>query len=128
MLYMFLLYWDESAPSETPEKVIGEHMEFAQMARERGAYVLSESLGGASNATTVKVRDGKAIITDGPFAESKEAMGGFYIIDCEDLDEALEYAARIPDAKYLGVEVRPVMNVPNWDYQVGAQHKRHTMA
>lgn len=128
MLYLFLLYWNEADPPATPENVIGEHIAFARLARERGAYVASESVGGGSNATVVRVRDGKAVVTDGPFLETKEAMGGFYILDCTDLDEAIELAALMPDAKYLGVEVRPVMEVPDWDYAAAADRQRHPMA
>lgn len=127
MLYMFLLYWNESDPPAAPDVVIQEHFAFAREARARGAYVCSEAIGGSSNATTVRVRDGKALRSDGPFAETKEAMGGFYILDCKDLDEALEFAAEIPDAKYLGVEVRPVMHVPGWDYESTADRERQPM-
>jgi hypothetical protein len=127
MLYMFLLYWDEANPPAAAEDVIGEHFAFAKLARERGAYVCSEALGGASNATTVRVRDGKSVVTDGPFAEAKEAMGGFYILDCKDLDEALEFATQIPDAKYAGVEVRPIMHVPDWPYNDAPPRARHAM-
>src|SRR4249919_3244036 len=116
MLYMFLLYWDEKNPSAASEDVIEEHLAFAREARARGAYVCSEAIGGAAAATTLRIRDGKIVVTDGPFAEAKEVMGGFYILDCKDLDEALEFAAGIPDAKYSGVEIRPVMHVPDWDY------------
>jgi hypothetical protein len=126
MLYMILLYWDEANPVDG-ETIIGEHMKFAEQARAGGAYVLSESLGGIANATTVKVRDGDAIITDGPFIESKETMGGFYLLDCADLDEALEYAKNIPDAKHTAVEVRPVLHVPGWDYGPDDRHHRHPM-
>lgn len=125
MLYMFLLYWNEENPGAPSEVVIKEHFAFAEKARSRGAYVSSEALGGASNATTVRLRDGKAMVTDGPYLETKEAMGGYYILDCKDLDDALELAAMIPDAKYSGVEVRPVMSVPDWPYENGSQ--RHSM-
>jgi hypothetical protein len=127
MLYMFLLYWNENDPPAAPEEVIQEHFAFARQARKRGSYVFSEAIGGAATATTVRVRDDKPVLTDGPFAESKEVMGGFYVLDCKDLDEALDLAARIPDAKYLGVEVRPVMDVPGWDYGDTAGHTRHPM-
>lgn len=127
MLYMFLLYWDEKNPPAAPEDVIKEHFAFARQARARDAYVCSEAIGGASVATTLRVREGKAIITDGPFAEAKEVMGGFYILDCKDLDEALEFAAGIPDAKYAGVEVRPVMDVPDWDYGAMGSYRRQSM-
>lgn len=127
MLYMFLLYWNEADPPAPGEVVMKEHFAFGDEARERGAYVCSEAIGGGSVATTVRVRESKAMVTDGPFAESKEVMGGFYILDCRDLDEALEFAAKIPDAKYLGVEVRPVMEVPGWDYGDTACYRRRAM-
>ncbi len=127
MLYMFLLHWNQENPAVTPEEAIREHFAFTEEARARGAYVFSEALGGTAAATTVRVRDGKTMITDGPFAEAKEVMGGFYILDCKDLDEALEYAARIPDAKSSGVEVRPVMHVPGWDYGPTSEYSRQAM-
>lgn len=68
-----------------------------------------DALQGVETATTVRVRDGTTETTDGPFAETKETLGGFYILDCKDLDEAIEYAAKIPGAKYGSIEVRPVM-------------------
>lgn len=127
MLYMFLLHWNEQNPAVTPEEAIRAHFAFADEARARGAYVFSEAIGGTAAATTVRVRDGKTMITDGPFAEAKEVMGGFYILDCRDLDEALEYAAKIPDATSAGVEVRPVMQVPGWDYGPTAGRQRMAM-
>lgn len=126
MLYMFLLYWNESDPPTTSDNVIAEHFAFTGRARAAGQYVYSEAIGGAGTATTVRVRDGKTMLTDGAFAESKEMMGGFYVLDCKDLDEALELAVQMPDAKYLGVEVRPVMHVPGWDY--GETNNRQRMA
>lgn len=128
MLYMFLLYWNENDSPATPEEMIREHFAFTDQARARGAYVSSEAIGGTVAATTVRVRDGKTMITDGPFAEAKEVMGGFYILDCKDLDEALDFAARIPDARSAGVEVRPVMHVPGWDYGPTAEYSRQAMA
>ena len=65
-----------------------------------------------SAATTVRVRDGKRLTTDGPFAETKEVLGGYYVLDCENLDQALEYAAKIPSAEFGSIEVRPLMSVP----------------
>ena len=127
MLYMFLLHWNEENPAITPEEAIKEHFAFADSARAKGAYVASEAIGGTAAATTVRVRDGRTMITDGPFAEAKEVMGGFYILDCKDLDEALEYAAKIPDARSSGVEVRPVMHVPGWDYGATAGRVRQDM-
>jgi len=127
MLYMFLLHWNEQDPPVTPAEAIGAHFAFAKEARARGAYVSSEAIGGTAVATTVRIRDDKTMITDGPFAETREVMGGFYILDCKDLDEALDYAAKIPDAKWAGVEVRPVMDVPGWDYGATAGYARQSM-
>ena len=127
MLYMFLLHWNEQDSPVAPEQAIGEHFAFAHEARAGGAYVASEAIGGTAVATTVRVRDGKTMVTDGPFAEAKEVMGGFYILDCKDLDEALDYAARIPDAKWAGVEIRPIMHVPGWDYGATAGYSRQSM-
>lgn len=121
MLYAFLLYWNpETAPAEG---VIEQHMAFARAARERDAYVYSEALGGVDNATTVRVRNGEATTTDGPFAETKEVLGGLYVLDCADLDEAIEYAKQIPDAAAGAVEVRPVVNVPGWPYEIAADRR-----
>jgi hypothetical protein len=128
MLYMFLLYWDETNPDNpSQETVIAEHLVFTEAAQAGGVYVCSEAIGSAGNATTVRVRNGKTLVTDGPFAETKETMGGFYILDCKDLDEALEYAALIPDARSSGVEVRPVMHVPDWPYTFAADRQRSPM-
>lgn len=113
MLYMCLIYASEEADPKpgTPEfgPLMQAYMEFSEMVQKDGKMVSGEALQYVSTATTVAVRDGKTEITDGPFAETKEQLGGFYILDCTDLDEALKYAAQIPSAKYGRVEVRPVM-------------------
>jgi hypothetical protein len=127
MLYMFLLHSNEQDSPMNPEEAMGAHFAFAEEARARAAYVASEAIGGTAAATTVRVRDGKTMLTDGPFAEAKEVIGGFYILDCKDLDEALKYAAKIPNAKAAGVEVRPVMHVPGWDYGATAGYARQSM-
>jgi hypothetical protein len=124
MLYMFLLHWDPANPSED---AIEKHMSLTEKLRARHAYVYSEALGDTSAATTVRVRDGKTMITDGPYIESREVMGGFYLLDCKDLDDALDIAAQIPDAESAGVEVRPVMAVPGWDYGEMARYQRQMM-
>ena len=98
MLYMFLLHSEPG--TEWPADIIDQHLAFWREARERGAYVSSEALGGdLSAAITVRVRQGKILATDGPFAETREVLGGFYILDCANLDQAREYAAKIPDVK-----------------------------
>ena len=79
---------------------------------ESGAYVGANQLQPAGTATTVSVRDGETLVTDGPFAETKEVLGGYYLIDVETLDEALDWAARIPSARFGHIEVRPVVMRP----------------
>src|SRR5213594_4353527 len=107
MLYMFLLHSEPG--TEWPADIIDQHLAVWREARERGAYVSSEALGpDRTAARTVRVRGGNVLTTDGPFAETKEVLGGYYVLDCRDWDEALAYAAKIPDAKYGSVEVRPV--------------------
>ena len=86
---------------------------FTDHLRERGAMKGGEALDSTATATTVRVVDGKTITTDGPFAETKETLGGFYLVEAADLDEAIRYAAMIPGAKRGCIEVRPV-----WDYSV----------
>jgi hypothetical protein len=127
VLYLFLLYWDDTNPGGDMDEIMSAHHAVAATARSRDAYICSEAVGGRANATTVRIRDGKTLTTDGPYAETKEVMGGFYVIDCEDLDEALEYAAQIPDAKHGAVEVRPVMHVPGWDYGPTSNRVRQPM-
>ena len=84
---------------------------FTQHLRDRGAILAGEALHSTATATTVRVVDGRTITTDGPFAETKETLGGFYLVEAADLDEAIAYAAMIPGARYGSIEVRPV-----WDY------------
>jgi len=122
MLYMFLLYSEPGAA--WPSDIVDQHLAFWREARERGAYVSSEALGGdLTRARTVRVRGGNVLVTDGPFAETKELLGGYYILDCADLDEARAYAARIPDAKYGSVVIRPLVQVPGWPYpDAGRRH------
>ena len=127
MLYTFLLHRDENNPAVTPEEGMRAHLSFADDARAREAYVFSEAIGGTATATTVRVHDGKKMITDGPFAETKEVMGGFYILDCKDLDEALDYAAKLAHIGHA-VDVRPVMQLPGWDYGSVAGFTRQTMS
>jgi hypothetical protein len=113
MQYMLLIYsqpgrWDSLSDQER-EAVYGEYMAFGKELRERNAYVDGSELQSTTAATSVRVRDGEALVTDGPFAETKEALGGYYLIDVESLDEAIELAAKLPGAKHGTVEVRPVV-------------------
>ena len=115
MKYALLLYADEASwdglDAEGQAAVMGEYDAVTEAMKGAGAHLGGEGLQTTSTATTVRVRDGKPIVTDGPFVESKEALGGFYIVECASLDEALDWAARLPDARLGGVEVRPVLDV-----------------
>jgi hypothetical protein len=113
MRYLLLIYTEE--PTETaPEDVMAAEIEgydaFSQEVRDRGLYEAGEALHPTASATTVRVRDGQTVTTDGPFAETKEQLGGFYLIKARDLDEAIEVAAKIPGAKRGSVEVRPIFD------------------
>jgi hypothetical protein len=115
MRYALLIYTPE--PTEAPpEEVMKEEMDaynaFSREVRERGAFLGGEALQGTQSATTVQVRDGRTITTDGPFAETKEAFGGFYLVEAKDLDQAIKIAAMIPGAKRGSIEVRPIWEIP----------------
>lgn len=113
MKYMLLLANDPALEPSPDSEAFGPYMAewaaYSQALAEAGAMVSGEGLQGAEMASSVQVRDGKRIVTDGPFIESKEVIGGFYVIDVADLDEALDWAARIPNVHLGTVEVRPVM-------------------
>ncbi len=110
---MALIYGNEALGSQaTPEQMgamLAAYNVFGEEATKRGALVHGEALNPTTAATTVRVREGKTLITDGPFAETKEQLGGFYVLDCPSLDEALELAAKIPGAHTGSVEVRPII-------------------
>ncbi len=111
MRYLLLIYTPESTEASAQEEMIAEfaaYDAFTQWTRDRGMYQAGEALQPTSDATTVRVRDGRTVTTDGPFAETKEALGGFYMIDAPDLDAAIDAAARIPGAKHGAIEVRPI--------------------
>jgi hypothetical protein len=112
MKYMLLIYLEEQALSDTERQEC--YVESAELARNldaKGNYLAAAPLHPVSTATSVRVRDGKPLITDGPFAETREQFGGYFLVDAKDLDEALAIAARIPGARKGTVEVRPVMEV-----------------
>jgi len=109
MKYMLLITNDPSQfDPANAEKMHQEYMAFTQEILDSGEMVAGDPLEGADTATTVRVRGGKRATTDGPFAETKEVLGGYYIVDVKDLDRAVELAAKIPDARNAGVEVRPI--------------------
>ncbi len=113
MQYLVLIYSEEpTAPPDPAQigQVMAEYNGYSQMLRDRGAFVGGEALQPTSTATTVRVRDGQTMTTDGPFAETKEALGGYYLIEAKDLDEALALGAACPGAKYGSIEVRPIVD------------------
>ncbi|MEO0548793.1 MAG: YciI family protein [Pseudomonadota bacterium] len=114
MQYLCLIYSDEATGPQhgTPEfgPYMQGYMEFTAKVQEDGVFVAGEGLQPVATASTVTMETGKPEITDGPFAETKEQLGGFYLLDCPDLDTALKYAAQIPTATHGRIEVRPVMN------------------
>ena len=117
MKYACLIYADENDKSISPdpgdpgfEEMMGGYMAFSAAIEEAGVWVGGEPLELTSTATSVQLRDGEVLTTDGPFAETKEQLGGFYILECETLDEAIKWAAQIPHAATGTVEVRPVPN------------------
>ena len=106
MRYVLLIAGDESA--QPSEDVTPEYMEWMKEVSERGLLQGGERLRPTSDATTVRVRNGEVLSTDGPFAETKEQLGGYFIVDCKDLDEAIEVAGKLPGARGGSIEVRPI--------------------
>jgi len=109
---MLLVYLDEQALSETERETC--YVESAQLAHEiksNGQYLAANPLYPTSTATSVRVRDGKRFVTDGPFAETREQLGGYFLVDAKNLDEAIDIAARIPMARKGTVEIRPVIEI-----------------
>ena len=113
MKYLCLIYENENAWEQMPqpdmEKVLGEYFAFGEAIQKSGQYIAGNALQPTRTATTVRVRNGKVSTTDGPYVETKEQLGGYYLIDARDLNEAIQVASRIPGARFGGVEVRPVM-------------------
>jgi hypothetical protein len=113
MKYAFNIYGDESqraSASEEDQLAMSQaYGALTQEMQEKGVLVAGEGLYPTQTATTVRVRDGEQDVTDGPFAETKEQLGGFYVLDVKDLDEAIEWAAKIPGSQFGSVEIRPVM-------------------
>ena len=113
MKYLCLIYDDEKHwqkfPKEVQDQTMGEYMAFSASVKKSGQLVGSNQLQSAHTATTVRSRNGKVSTTDGPFAETKEQLGGYYLIDAKDLNDAIQVASRIPSAKSGSIEVRPVV-------------------
>jgi hypothetical protein len=115
MRYLLLIYGEETDEAPPPDVAAASHTAYAQFTadiKRSGAFQAGEALTPTSTATTVRVVDGETVATDGPFAETKEALGGFYLIEARDLDEAIAWAARIPAAAFGSIEVRPIWELP----------------
>lgn len=113
MRYLALIYEDEklweTMPKDEADKVFGEYFAFTDGIKKSGHHLGGEPLQPTNTATTVRVRNGKISTTDGPFAETREQLGGYYMLEAKDLNEAINVAAKIPGAKFGSVEVRPIM-------------------
>lgn len=113
MQYLLMIYEPEKVWTEMSEdgrnKMFGEYMEFTSSVKASGHFKAGDALQPTATATTVRVRDGKTQVTDGPFAETREQLGGYYLIEAANLDEATKIAARIPSARFGSIEVRPIM-------------------
>jgi hypothetical protein len=112
MRYLALIYGDETvvASDEELQQEMADYIAFGEEGAKAGVLTgVGEALQPTSTATTVRVRNGEAVTTDGPFAETKEQLGGFYLFECKNLDQAIEWAAKIPGAKSGSIEVRPIM-------------------
>lgn len=116
MKYLLLIYENEASFAGLSEaeqgKVFQEYMDYTARIRRSGHYVAGEALQPVSTATTVRSKDGRTLTTDGPFAETREQLGGFYMVEAKDLDEAIALAAQIPAARTGSIEVRPIMPTP----------------
>jgi hypothetical protein len=116
MKYMLLCYDDEQAWNKAGkaahQEAIGEAVRLTHELHAKGQYLRAAPLHPVATATSVRIRDGKRLVTDGPFAETREVLGGFYLIDVRDLDEAIAIAGQHPGARVGTVEIRPVMEIP----------------
>jgi hypothetical protein len=116
MKYMLLIHdeeqvWAKMSDAER-QRIYGEYGQFGQQIKDAGQYLAGAQLQPTSTATSVRVRDGKRLVTDGPFAETREQLGGYYLVEARNLDEAIGIAARIPSARLGTIEVRPVVEMP----------------
>ena len=124
MKYMLLVYMDEQAMSdEERQHCYVESAQLTQDLNAKGQYLAAGPLHSVATATSVRVRDGKRVVTDGPFAETREQLGGYYVVEAKDLDEAMAIAERIPPARYGTIEIRPLMEIEGLPGQKPARSK-----
>jgi hypothetical protein len=119
MKYVLLIYDDEQLWAGMTEEerngIMGEYVAYSEEVFGAGVATAGDALQATASATTLRIRDGKTVTTDGPFAETKEQLGGFYVIEAADLDEAIRWASKIPSARIGSIEVRPVLEFPQMD-------------
>ena len=112
MKYLCLVYVEEKQLDALPkgelDACVDESLDYDEVLRKSGHYIASDALQPVQTATTIRLRNGKPFTTDGPFAETKEQLGGFYLLEAKDLNDAIQVAARIPSAKWGSIEVRPI--------------------
>ena len=114
MQYVLLIYLnEESLPDADREKCYVESTHYAHELNEAGKFIATAPLYSVTTATSIRIRDGKRFVTDGPFAETREQLGGFFMVNARDLDEAMEIASKLPGAKFGTVEIRPIIELPN---------------
>ncbi len=114
MKYMLLIYGNEQVQNDAErEECYGESTQLAHDLKANGQYLGASPLHSVSTATSVQVRSGKRLVTDGPFAETREQLGGYYLVDAKDLDDAISIAERIPGVHWGTIEVRPVVELPD---------------
>ena len=112
MKYMLLIYLDENAITQVErDQCYKDSAAYASKLHETGHFLGTAPLYPTSTATSVRVKDGKRVVTDGPFAETREQLGGFFLIDAKDLDEAIDIAGRVPAGRWGTVEIRPIIEV-----------------
>jgi hypothetical protein len=124
MKYMLLIYADEQVRTEAErEQCYQESAQFARELESKGQYIAASPLQPVATATSIRMRDGKPFVTDGPFAETREQLGGYFLIDAKNLDEAIDIAARIPAGQKGTVEIRPVLEIAGLP-RANAERKR----
>ena len=116
MKYLLLIYENEgnfaTVSEEDGNRIFAEYMDYTRGIKKAGNYIGGEALQPVATATTVRQRNGKTLTTDGPFAETREQLGGYYLVEAKDLNEAISLAARIPAARTGSIEIRPIMEIP----------------